>query len=199
MASGEHFLLTDITDNSSVVRTHPYTPLCYELKLVPPVLHQSHLLRLEFTNYYVHEISIRGIFVRENETINSSLVSSYYLMPNCHTEQNSHDRFDISIQLPESSVNLSQLQLLCYQPSINWCSWRLDSINLFSLIELVPCVYNETSSDTSDTVKLVKSLTSVLQENIISSKRNDNLEIHSKLTPRITGPYYDIQLLLCNQ
>ena len=199
MASEEHFLLTDLTDNSSVVRTHPYSPFCYELKLVPPVLHQSHLLRLEFTNFYVHEISVRGIFVRDNETISYSLVNSYYLMSNCHTEQNSHDRFDISIQLPESSANLSQLQIFCYQPSINWCRWRLDSIKLFSITELVPCVTNETVSDTSNTVKLIKSLTSVLQENIISSKRNDSLEINSKLTPRITGPYYNIQLLLCNQ
>lgn len=199
MAREEHFLLTDITDNSSVVKTNPHSPLCYELKLVPPVLHQSRLLRLEFTNYYVHEISIQGIFLRENESLDSTLVSSYYLMSNCHTEQDSHDKFKISIQLPESSVDLSQLQIFCYQPSISWCSWRLDCIKLFSVTELAPCVSNETTRDTSNTVKLIKSLTSVLQQNIISSKRNVSGHMNSQLTPRITGPYYNIQLLLCNQ
>ncbi|KAI6660934.1 hypothetical protein LOD99_13658 [Oopsacas minuta] len=202
MATEENFILTTTTENSSEVRTPPYPPLCYELKLVPPVIYQSRALRIEFRNYYVNEISIRAIFERDDATHYFVLVDSYSLMPNCHTEQGSHDRFDIALELPESSINLCKIQIFCYQLSQNWCSWRLNNIKLFSITESILQVKSKVDiehEDTNDTVKLIKSLTSVLQDNITSSNRTDNIDTNTKLTPPITGPCYNIQLLLCDQ
>ena len=203
MTNEEHFLLTKTTDNSSEVWTPSSPPLCYELRLVPPVLYPSRSLRLEFKNFYVSEISVRAVFEREDRTINVLLVDNHSLMPNCHTEQGSHDRFEILIDLPESCLSLSRVQIFCYQPSQNWTRWRLDDVRLFSITLVSLC--NKSGADkesehSNDIVTLIRSLTSVLQANLTSLRRNEEFDssIHN-MTPPITGPYYNIQLLLSHQ
>ena len=201
MTNEEHFLLTKVIDSSSEVWKAP-APLCYELKLVPPVLYPSRSLRLKFKNFYVSEISVRAVFEREDRTINVLLIDEHSLMPNCHAEQGASDRFDILIGLPESSLSLRRVQIFCYQPSQNWSVWRLDDVRLFSITP--PDTRSETgdkeSERSNDTVKLIRSLTSVLQNNIKSLRRSEELatSAHS-VAPPTTGPYYNIQLLLYHQ
>ena len=201
MTKEEHFLLTKVTDNRSEIRD-AVSPLCYELKLVPPVLYPSRSLILRFKNYYVTEISVKAIFERDDKTIDVLLIDEHPLMPNCHTEQGSSDIFDISIDLPESSLSLSRLLVFCYQPSQNWSVWRLDDVSLFSITQ------SDRKSETrdkacehsNDTIKLIRSLTSVLQDNIALLQRREELGTNSQhVTPPITGPYYNIQLLLSHQ
>ena len=201
MAEEEHLLVTKINDNGPEAWNPPHPPLCYELRPAQPVLHESRVLRLQFKNYYVHEISVKAVFEQDDTTHNFLLINGRTLMVNHHTEQASQDRFRLDVELPESSLYLSKLVVFCYQPSQNWSVWRLDDITLSSVIHTVRSADTNTCvQGSTDTLDLIRSLTSILQSNISSSKRNTRRENTSHNLPSAaTSPLYHIQLLLYDQ